>query len=59
MVHRSSVTDNPAVRFIVIIIVCLILILLGLAVLGALFWKKKRNERRSNTGECFLVFHIL
>lgn len=55
MVHRSSVTDNLGGK-IALIAVSLILILL--VVLAAIaYWKQKK--RRSNTGEYFLIFHIL
>lgn len=58
MVHCSSVADNPGlVRTTEIIIGSLVFIILLGLVAGALIWKQKL--RRSKTGECFHICHVL
>lgn len=60
MVHRFCVADNPGSTMVswseIIIGSLVFIILLGL-VAGALIWKQKL--RRSKTGECFRICHVL
>lgn len=54
MVHRSSVTDNLGGKIALITVSVILILLVVLAAIA--YWKQKK---RSNTGEYFLIFHIL